>query len=69
MRSLVIKVKKFNKFNLPPWLRNLRDLTRQFIIPFCIFQGIRTFFIPTTVDLLFLVILIALAVAFHNELI
>ncbi|MDF2557993.1 MAG: hypothetical protein K0R71_1821 [Bacillales bacterium] len=62
-------MKGFNKYNMPPWLRNLRDVLKQFIVPFCVFQGIRTFFIPSTVDLLFLIVLILVAAAFHNDLI
>ncbi|MBA4537210.1 hypothetical protein H1Z61_08650 [Bacillus aquiflavi] len=59
--------KKFNPYTFPPWLKNIRNVTAQFIIPFSIFQGIRTLLLPTTFDVLFLTILIALAVAFHYE--
>ncbi|MDF2536711.1 MAG: rane protein, partial [Bacillales bacterium] len=40
-------MKGFNKYNLPPWLRNFRDVLKQFIVPISVFQGIRTFLIPT----------------------
>jgi hypothetical protein len=62
-------MKGFNKYNLPPWLRNFRDVLKQFIVPISVFQGIRTFLIPTTADLLFLIILVLLAIAFQNEMI
>jgi hypothetical protein len=59
--------KKFNPYKLPPWLRNARGVCQQFIIPFCVFQGIRTIIFPTTFDVLFLAILILIAIAFHME--
>ena len=62
-------MKGFNKYNLPPWLRNFRDVLKQFIVPISVFQGIRTFLIPTTADLLFLIILVLLAIAFQNDVI
>jgi hypothetical protein len=62
-------MKGFNKYNLPPWLRNFRDVLKQFIVPISVFQGIRTFLIPTTADLLFLIILVLIAIAFQNDVI
>ncbi|MCP3741241.1 hypothetical protein [Rossellomorea sp. BNER] len=60
--------KKFNYgYSLPPWLKTCRDICKQFIIPFTIFQGIRTFFIPTTFDVLLLAVFLLLAFAYHAE--
>ncbi|WP_096153149.1 MULTISPECIES: hypothetical protein [Bacillus] len=60
-------MRKYNPYSLPPWLRQIRALVAQFIIPICIFQGIRTIFLPTTFDVLILSFCIILAVCFHLE--
>jgi len=62
-------LKRYNPYTLPPWLRKTRSLCQQFIIPFCIFQGIRTLLLPTTFDVLLLAILILIAISFHLDLI
>ncbi|EDL64672.1 hypothetical protein [Bacillus sp. SG-1] len=59
--------KKYNPYTLPPWLRTCRMVCKQFSVPFCIFQGIRTILIPTTFDVLLLSIFILLAVALYFE--
>ena len=59
--------KKVTQYNMPPWIRNTRNIIQQFSIPFAVFQGIRTFFFPTTFDLFLLVLLIGLALAFHMD--
>ncbi|PLR83129.1 hypothetical protein CVD25_17475 [Bacillus canaveralius] len=61
--------RKYSPYTLPPWLRNFRNICAQFIIPLSVFQGIRTFLIPTTFDVLLLAVLILLALAFHYDLI
>lgn len=55
--------RKLNPYTLPPWLRTVRGVGQQLIIPFCIFQGIRTVLLPTTFDVIFLSILILIAAA------
>lgn len=65
-------MKRYNRYNpytLPPWLRKTRSVCQQFIIPFTIFQGIRTFLLPTTFDVLLLAIFILIAIALHLEII
>ncbi|MGN1401305.1 MAG: hypothetical protein ACI4XL_07385 [Bacillus sp. (in: firmicutes)] len=52
---------KRNLYNKPQWFRVLRNAVAPFVIPFCVFQGIRTFFFPTPFDVLFLFLLLALA--------
>nr|WP_233403585.1 hypothetical protein [Bacillus halotolerans] len=52
---------------MPPWVRQIRLVSAQVIIPITIFQGIRTIFFPTTFDVLLLAILILLACALHLE--
>ncbi|WP_449537147.1 hypothetical protein [Ferdinandcohnia sp. Marseille-Q9671] len=59
--------RRFRKYSYPPWLRHCRDVCAQFIIPITIVQGVRTVFLPTTFDVLFLAILILLACSFHLD--
>ncbi|MFT8320547.1 MAG: hypothetical protein ABF649_06540 [Bacillus sp. (in: firmicutes)] len=61
--------KRFNPYSLPPWLRTVRNASAKFIIPFCIFQGIRTMLLPTTFDVLFLSLLIVLALSIYLDII
>ncbi|MBP2240606.1 hypothetical protein J2Z40_001163 [Cytobacillus eiseniae] len=57
--------RKYSPYTLPPWLRKVRGACAQFIIPICVFQGIRTILFPFTLDVLLLTLLILLAVALH----
>ncbi|RSD23327.1 hypothetical protein [Mesobacillus subterraneus] len=62
-----MKRRRYNPYTLPRWARTARAVCVQLIIPFCVFQGIRTLFFPTTFDvfLLALFIIIALAIKFE----
>ncbi|CAM3935802.1 hypothetical protein [Lederbergia lenta] len=59
--------KRFNQYTFQSWKRNFKGVCRQLIIPFTIFQGIRTFIFPTVFDVLLLAIFIGLALSFHYE--
>ncbi|WP_062104549.1 hypothetical protein [Bacillus niameyensis] len=59
--------RKFNQHTFQNWKRNFKGVCKQLIIPFCIFQAIRTFIFPTTIDVLLLAIFIAIALGFHYE--
>ena len=59
--------KKYNPYSLPPWLRQIRAVGAQIIIPITVFQAIRTIFLPTTFDVILLAIFILIAVALHLE--
>lgn len=59
--------RKFNQTTFQSWIRNLKGVCRQLIVPFAIFQVIRTFLFPTTIDVLLLTIFVATALAFHFE--
>lgn len=61
--------KRFNKYALPAWLQTIKRIFGQFVIPICIFQGIRTILLPTTFDVLLLTLLLALALAIYFEII
>lgn len=59
--------KKINSFTVKNWIRNAKEITAQFIIPFAIFQAVRTILMPTTFDVLFLTLLIFVAIAYQLE--
>ncbi|AGN37382.1 hypothetical protein ACG2QI_04610 [Bacillus sp. GM2] len=59
--------KKFNTHSFQPWLKQVRLVAVQVVLPITIFQGIRTIIFPTTFDVLLLGILIFLACAFHLD--
>ena len=55
----VLKLRKnYNPYLLPPWLRKIRFFMKHCIIPITVFQAIRTIFLPTTLDIIVLFILI-----------
>lgn len=56
-----MKRKHYNPYLLPPWLRKTRFYCKTIIIPITVFQGVRTFLIPTTGDLIFLILLATIA--------
>jgi hypothetical protein len=59
--------RRYNPYSYPPWLRQIRAVCAQIIIPLTIFQAIRTIFFPTTFDVVLLAILVLLAFALHLE--
>lgn len=59
--------KRFNPYSLPPWVRQIRDVGIQIIVPLAIFQGIRTILFPTSFDVLLLAVLILLSLAYHYD--
>ncbi len=59
--------KRYNPYLLPPWLRYVRGVAEQLIIPFTIFQGIRTLLIPTTFDVILLGVFVLIAFAFYLD--
>lgn len=59
--------KRFNSYKFQKWTRNASAVCSQFIIPLTIFQAVRTFFFPTTLDVLLLTLLIILAAAIYLE--
>ncbi|XJZ26386.1 hypothetical protein ACF5W4_13445 [Bacillota bacterium Lsc_1132] len=61
--------KRFNRYALPPWIQSVKRVCGQFVIPFTIFQGIRTILLPTTFDVLLLTIFILIALALYFEVI
>jgi len=61
--------KRFNPYTYPPWLKGVRNACARFVIPFCIFQAVRTMLLPTTFDVLFLSLLIVLALSIYLEII
>ncbi|MCU9592863.1 hypothetical protein OEV82_00160 [Caldibacillus thermolactis] len=61
--------KKYNPYLLPPWLKTIREIGRQLIIPFTIFQGIRTLILPTTFDVILLLVFLLICAAYYMDII
>lgn len=59
----------FSKYKYHPWFRGFRRICSQFIIPFLIFQLIRTLLIPTFIDILLLTLFLMIAVGLFLEII
>ncbi|MGE8206074.1 hypothetical protein ACQKP0_16235 [Heyndrickxia sp. NPDC080065] len=59
--------KNFNRYTLQTWGKTIKGICKQLIIPFTIFQAIRTVLLPTAFDVLLLAIFILIALAYHNE--
>ncbi len=59
--------KKYNPYLLPPWLQYIRGVAEQLIIPFTIFQGIRTLLIPTAFDVILLAVFVLIAAGFYLD--
>ncbi|MDA1477454.1 hypothetical protein [Bacillus changyiensis] len=59
--------KRFTTHSLQPWLKQVRLVAVQVVLPITIFHGIRTIFFPTTFDVLLLGILILIACAVHLD--
>ena len=64
-----MKRNKFHKYKYQPWFMTSRRIAAQFIVPFTIFQFIRTLFIPTILDVLLLMIFLAIAVSIYFDII
>ncbi|MGG3469241.1 hypothetical protein ABES02_17410 [Neobacillus pocheonensis] len=57
----------FNKIKYQPWFRTCRRVCGQFIVPFVIFQFIRTLLLPTVFDVILLAVFIAIAISIYFE--
>jgi hypothetical protein len=64
-----ILVKHFHKFKYRPWFQTFRKMASQLIIPFTIFQLLRTLFLPTVFDVLLLTVFIVIAASIYLEVI
>ncbi|WP_342432488.1 hypothetical protein [Neobacillus sp. FSL H8-0543] len=63
-----MKRRKFiAKYSYQPWFRTCRRVCAQLIVPFTLFQLIRTLLIPTVFDVLLLTVFIAIAVSLYFE--
>jgi hypothetical protein len=59
--------RKFNQQTFQSWIRTAKDIGKQFIIPFVVFQAVRTILLPTSFDVLLLAIFILLSLAFYFD--
>jgi hypothetical protein len=64
-----VKRNNFHKYKYRPWFITSRRIAAQFIVPFSIFQFIRTLFLPTILDVLLLVIFLVIAVSIYFDII
>ncbi|MBS4215463.1 MULTISPECIES: hypothetical protein [Neobacillus] len=62
-------MKNFHKYKHRPWFRTFRRLSGQLVVPFIIFQFIRTIFLPTIFDVLLLSLFIVIAISIYFEII
>ncbi|AYC29767.1 hypothetical protein D3873_07620 [Paenisporosarcina cavernae] len=60
-------MRRYNPHLLPPWLRKCRFYCKDICVPIFCFQFIRVIFIPTTLDVFLLIILLFLVFAFHHD--
>nr|WP_146551177.1 hypothetical protein [Rummeliibacillus sp. SL167] len=51
---------RYNPYLLPPWLRKTRFYCKNIILPLSCFQFIRVIIVPTTLDVVLLLIFILL---------
>lgn len=51
---------KKGKYRLPLWLRRVRDVGYQILVPLTLFQLVRTILFPTTIDVVILAVFIIL---------
>ncbi|MCM3587649.1 hypothetical protein M3182_18085 [Mesobacillus maritimus] len=61
--------KRYNPYSYPKWLKSIRAVCAQFMVPISVFQGIRTLIFPTGFDVLLFALIIFLAVAIHLQII
>lgn len=61
--------RKWNQHTFRSWVRTIKDVCRQLIIPFTVFQAFRTILFPSTFDVLLLTVFIIVALSYHYELI
>jgi len=59
--------KKIDKQAARTWGRNAKKVCKQLILPFSVFQAIRTIIFPTTFDVLLLAIFILIYLGFLYE--
>ncbi|MDR4948763.1 hypothetical protein [Neobacillus cucumis] len=64
-----MKRNKFHKYKYSPWFITSRRIAGQFIVPFTIFQFIRTLFLPTVLDVLLLMIFLLIAISIYLDII
>jgi hypothetical protein len=62
-------MKNFHKYKYRPWFKTFRKISGQLIVPFIIFQFLRTIFLPTVFDVLLLSFFILIAVSIYFEII
>lgn len=53
----------YKRYKHHPWFKGFRQICGRFIVPFIIFQGIRTILLPTVFDVFLLAVLLTIALS------
>ncbi|WP_251549413.1 hypothetical protein [Neobacillus muris] len=60
-------MRNFQKYKHRPWFRTFRKLSGQLIVPFMIFQFLRTIFLPTVFDVILLSLFVVIAFSIYFD--
>ncbi|WP_042459248.1 hypothetical protein [Neobacillus dielmonensis] len=60
-------MRNFQKYKYRPWFKTFRRISGQLILPFIIFQFLRTIFLPTVFDIILLSLFIGIAISIYFE--
>ncbi|MDQ1144852.1 hypothetical protein QE429_001679 [Bacillus sp. SORGH_AS 510] len=61
--------RNFHKYKYKPWFITCRRIAAQLIVPFTIFQFIRTLLLPTIFDVLLLTCFLVIAVSIYFDIV
>ncbi|GGE75878.1 hypothetical protein [Priestia taiwanensis] len=62
-----MKQRKLLPYSRSPWLQRFFSSFRTYVVPLTVFQGFRTLFFPSFVDITLFFILLAFAISFRSN--